>query len=35
MAKNYEEVAMDVIREDWEFRKSQHNASSIKKELRE
>ena len=27
MAKNYEEVAMDVIREDWEFRKSQHNAS--------
>ena len=27
MAKNYEEVAMDVIREDWEFRKSQHNES--------
>ena len=27
MAKNYEEVAMDVIREDWEFRKTQHNAS--------
>jgi len=27
MAKNYEEVAMDVIRENWEFRKSQHNAS--------
>ena len=27
MAKNYEKVAMDVIREDWEFRKTQHNAS--------
>ena len=22
MAKNYEEVAMDVIREDWEYRKN-------------
>ena len=25
MCKTYAEVAMDVIREDWEFRKSQHN----------
>jgi len=27
MCKTYAEVAMDVIREDWEFRKSQHNPS--------
>ena len=27
MCKTFEEVAMEVIREDWEFRKSQHNAS--------
>ena len=25
MSKTYAEVAMEVIREDWEFRKSQHN----------
>ena len=25
MCKTYAEVAMDVVREDWEFRKSQHN----------
>ena len=27
MCKTFEEVAMEVIREDWEFRKSQHNVS--------
>ena len=27
MCKTYAEVAMEVIREDWEFRKSQHNPS--------
>ena len=27
MAKNYEEVAMDVIREDWEYRKNLNNSA--------
>lgn len=27
MCKTNAEVAMEVIREDWEFRKSQHNPS--------
>ena len=27
MCKTYAEVAMEVIREDWEYRKSQNNPS--------
>ena len=35
MSKTYEEVAMDVIREDWEFRKSTHDPSMNQEKISE